>query len=148
MSEGNNFDVNKAVDDMKKDRHLGLSVIGFAAAIVGLFLPWYSFSIFGITNSVSPGLNSTGLLIAIAAVIGGGAALNVMNKDQKQMRTVAVVAAGVALLVIIANYPDDSLGSFVGVSLGYWLTLVGAGVALFASLMKKKSSEKPAAPVQ
>ena len=130
MAEAKGFDVNKAMDDMKKNRKLAIAVSGFAATIIGLFLPWYEASVFGVRISSSPGLNSTGLLILIAAVIGGGAVLNVLNKDVKQMRTVALVAAAFAVLIVLANYPDNNLGSLVSVSLGYWLCAAGSIAAL------------------
>ena len=137
MSDTKSFDINQAMTDMKKNKKLALSVGGFAAAILGLFLPWYEASVFGVRISSSPGLNSTGLLIAIAAVIGGGAMLNVMHKDVKQMRTFAIVSAVVVALVVFANYPDSELGSLVSVSVGYWLCAAGSVAALVGVLTNK-----------
>lgn len=137
MSEVKGFDTSRAIEDIKKDNKLALTVAGFAATIVGLFIPWYEASVFGVRISSSPGLNSTGLLIAIAAVIGGGAVLNVLNKDAKQMRNVAIVSAVFSALIILTNYPDSELGSLVSVSLGYWLCAAGAAAALAGLLLKK-----------
>ena len=92
---------------------------------------------FGVRISSAPGLNSTGLLVAIASVVGGGAALNVLDKDVKQMRTVVMVSAIVAALVVLTNYPDDDLGSLVSVGIGYWLSAIGAIGAVVGSLQKK-----------
>ncbi|HEX9595150.1 MAG TPA: hypothetical protein VF996_03420 [Candidatus Saccharimonadales bacterium] len=146
MAESKGFDINRAMEDIKKDKKLALAVGGFSATIVGLFLPWYEASVFGVRISSSPGLNSTGLLITIAAVVGGGAVLNVMNKDTKQMRTFALVSAAVAALVVFANYPDSELGSLVSVSLGYWLSLAGAVAALAGSYMQKAAGRTPTLP--
>ena len=137
MAESKGFDINRAMDDMKKNNKLALAVGGFAASLVGLFLPWYEASVFGVRISSSPGLNSTGLLIAIAAVVGAGAVLNVMDKDAKQMRTFAIVSAVVAALVVFANYPDSGLGSLVSVSMGYWLCAAGSVAALVGVLTNK-----------
>lgn len=147
MSEGNSFDVNQAMADMKKDRKLGLAVLGFLATIVGLFLPWYEAGVFGVRISSSPGLNGTGFFILILAVVGGGAVLNVMNQDKKQMRTVALATSALILLIVLSNYPDNDLGSLVSVSLGYWLSLAGAVAALVGSYMQKAAGRTPTAPV-
>lgn len=137
MSEENKgFDFNKSLDEVKKDRNLGLTVGGLVVAFVSLFLPWYSFDFFTVSNSYSPGLSDDGLIIAILAVVGVGAALNVMNKEAKTMKTVAMVAALLALLVVISNYPDSEAAAVVSTGLGYWLALLSTIAAAFGSVMK------------
>lgn len=137
MAESKSFSVSEAIEQIKKDRTLALVVGGFALALIGLFFPWYEANVFGVRISSAPGLNSTGLLVAIASVVGGGAALNVLDKDVKQMRTVVMVSAIVAALVVLTNYPNDDLGSLVSVGIGYWLSAVGAIAAVVGSLQKK-----------
>ncbi len=141
MAESEKFDASKVVDQLKKDRMLALGVGGAAATVVGLFLPWYSVSIFGISRSVSPGLNSTGILLLLCAVAAAGAALNVMNQEKKMMTTVGLIAGVVALLIVFSNYPDSGLGSYVKTGIGFWLTAAGAVAMTVHAAMKMKNSK-------
>lgn len=140
MSKDKGFDVNQVMEDMKKDRNLAMEVVGFVAAIVALFLPWYSAGLFGVTITSSPGLNSTGFLILVLSVVGGGAALNVMRQEKDQAKLFALVAAVLVLLIVVSNYPDSSLGSLVKVKIGYWLALLGSISATVGAVMKKRES--------
>ena len=136
------FDVNKAVDEVKKDRNLMLTVGGAALVIISVFLPWYEVGFGGFSVSTSPGLNSTGLFLVILSVVAAGAALNVLKQDAKQMRVVAIVAGALALLVVFSNWPDSELGSLVTISLGYWAALVGSVATVAGGVMKYMGANK------
>ena len=146
MSESSGFDVNKVVDDLKKDRQLAIIVGSFAVLIISLFLPWYEVGAFGFSaGSVSPGLDGPGLLLVILSVLGAGAALNVMNQDRRTMWIATLVIAVLAALRVLTEYPDSELGAVVDVSFGYWLSLAAPIVAgVFAGM--KLQGKKPAAP--
>jgi len=131
MSENKSFDASKALDEIKKDRNLSIIAGGALAVIVGLFLPWYSITVFGISTSISPGLNSTGILLALFSLAAVAASLNVLKHSKKSSRTIAVVLAALAVLVMLNNWPDTNLGVAVSTGVGYWLGLVGS-VALLA----------------
>jgi len=116
---------------------------GALAVIIGLFLPWYSASGFGIRVSSSPGLNGTGFLLLIFSVVAVGASLNVMKQDKKNMITLTVVMAVLAVLIMLNNWPDKNLGSAVSTGIGYWLSLAGSASMLVGSgMIMKESKEK------
>jgi hypothetical protein len=136
MSEENkSFDLNKSIEKVKADRNLAMTVVGLLAAFVALFLPWYQFEFFAVSQTVSPGLDGDGLLITILAVVGIGAALNVLNQDAKNMRVVALVASILVLLIVFANNSDSSVASVVSTSYGWWLALLGGISATIGSFM-------------
>ena len=141
MSENNSFDAGRVVDQIKKDRNLTLIAGGAVAVIVGLFLPWYTISFLSVSSSVSPGLNGTGMLLMIFSVVSLAAALNVLNKDKKQMATASIVAGVLALLVMLNNWPDSDLSGAVSTGIGYWLGLAGSVAIVAGSAMAYKSSQ-------
>lgn len=141
MSENNSFDAGRAVDQIKKDKNLTIIAGGAVAVIVGLFLPWYTISFLSVSSSVSPGLNGTGMLLMIFSVVSLAAALNVFNKDKKQMAIVSIVAGVLALLVMLNNLPDDDLSGAVSTGIGYWLGLAGSIAIVVGSALAYKSSQ-------
>jgi hypothetical protein len=141
MSDNNSFDAGKAVDQIKKDRNLTIIAGGAVAVIVGLFLPWYTVSFLSVSSSVSPGLNSTGMLLLIFSVVSLAAGLNVLNKDKKQMSIASIVAGVLALLVMLNNWPDSDLSGAVSTGIGYWLGLAGSVAIVAGSAMAYKSAQ-------
>lgn len=131
------FNFNEATEQIKQDRNLALIVGGFAATLLGLFFPWYEIGIFGNVIKYSPGLGDFGLVVAAACIVGGGAALNVLDKDAKQMKNVVLGSAIVAAFFVLTNYPDSDLDSFNGVGIGYWLSAVGV-VATVVGVLRKR----------
>ncbi len=141
MSDNNSFDAGKAVDQIKKDRNLTIIAGGAVAVIVGLFLPWYTVSFLSVSSSVSPGLNSTGMLLLIFSVVSLAAGLNVLNKDKKQMSIASIVGGVLALLVMLNNWPDSDLSGAVSTGIGYWLGLAGSVAIVAGSAMAYKSAQ-------
>jgi len=134
------FDANKAIDQIKADRNLTVTAAGAVALIVGLFLPWYSINSI-INVSYSPGLNSTGFLLIIAAIVAVGASLNVMNMDKKTMAITSVGASVVATLLMLNDWPSSGLGGTLSVGIGYWLALAGA-IAMTVGAIMHMQAEK------
>ena len=133
--ESKGFDLNKSIEKVKADRNLGMTVVGLLVAFVALFLPWYQFEFFAVSQTVSPGLDGDGLLITVLAAVGVGAALNVLNKDAKTMRAVAMVASLLVLLIVFANNTDSDVAGVVSTSYGWWLALLGGLSASVGSVM-------------
>jgi len=141
MSDNTGFDAGKAVEQIKKDRNLTIIAGGAVAVVVGLFLPWYTISFLSVSSSVSPGLNSTGILLLIFSVVALASGLNVLNKDKKQMSIVSIVAGVLALLVMLNNWPDSDLSGAVSTGIGYWLGLAGSVAIIAGSAMAYKVSQ-------
>ena len=135
MADSNGFDADKAMENIKKDRNLQMIVGGAVALIVGMFLPWVSVDT-GFFDVSANGFDANGIFPLILAVVAVGAALNVMNRDKKQMAMVALVASGLGALIVLIDWPSD-LDGFDGVSigLGYYLTLLAALVMTAGSFM-------------
>ncbi|MDX1765751.1 MAG: hypothetical protein R3313_02240 [Candidatus Saccharimonadales bacterium] len=129
MADSKQFDPNKAMEDIKKDRNLALIAGGAAVLLVGMFLPWVSVEAAFLDYSAN-GFDANGWFPVILAVVAVAAALNVMNQDKKTMAIVALVASGLGALIVLLDWPDtsDTLG-VVSVGLGYYLSLAG-GVAM------------------
>jgi len=149
MSESNSFDVSKVADRLKNDRNLMLIVIGFAAALVGNYLPWYSFEFLGVSATLN-GSDANGILLVIIAVLGVAAALNVLGRAAKEAWITTVVIGAVGLLSVINDYPSGSgANEFGSIGIGYWLSLAGVGLATAVAAMKLKENaaggSKPAA---
>lgn len=135
MANTKGFDFNKAVDQVKGDKNLMIMTAGAAAVIVGLFLPWYSISFLGINTSISPGLNSTGFILAVFSLVAVAAGLNVLNKNKKNMAVLAIVMGVLAALVMFNNWPGEELGGLVETGIGYWFGLAGAVAVVAGSVM-------------
>ncbi|HIA92044.1 TPA: hypothetical protein EYO12_02915 [Candidatus Saccharibacteria bacterium] len=132
-----NFDFDKTVESIKKDRNLMLLVGGAAALIVGLFLPWASASAGFISFSVN-GFDANGALPLILAALAVVAGLNLMNQKTKTMWAVALGASALALLMVLVDWPsDDGLG-VVSIGVGYYLSLAGSLAMTAGSGMKFK----------
>ena len=146
MSENNSFDPSKAMDQIKGDRNLTITAAGAVAVIIGIFLPWYSIEIFGISTSASPGLSdSTGILLLVFSVVAVAAGLNVMNQNKKNMAILSVVMGVLCLLIMLNNWPDSELGEFVSTGIGYWLSLAGSIAIIAGSAMGMQAGKSPAA---
>ena len=129
MAKSDDFSVEKAVEQIKGRKNLQFLAGGGAAAIVGLFLPWYSFEFFGISSSVSPGLDGDGLLIALLLLGALAFGLNVFKRPQSQTRMIALILAGLATLTVIMDWPDSDVNDLVSVGIGYYVSLAGSIVA-------------------
>ncbi|HVZ96924.1 MAG TPA: hypothetical protein VG847_08625 [Chitinophagaceae bacterium] len=109
---------------MNKQRKFVLiaSVVG----IISMFLPWFSISVFGYTQSVN-GMHGWGTLAFICFLVTGGIAfLGDQTKNiEKNMWLIVLVAGLVALIIAITRYFDVS-DSIMGSSLvGFGLYIAG-----------------------
>lgn len=148
MSENKSFDFGKAVEQIKGERNLTIVAAGAAALIIGLFLPWYSVEFFGLSTSMTPGLNSTGVLLIIFALAAVAASLNVLKQTEKNMKIIAIVAGVLAALVMLNNWPNTELGSAVSTGIGYWLGLVGSVAMIAGSAMRFNATDQSSKPTE
>jgi peptidoglycan/LPS O-acetylase OafA/YrhL len=121
---------------MNKQRKFVLiaSVIG----IISMFLPWYSISLLGYTQSVN-GMHGWGVLAFICFIVCGGLAyLGDQTKNlDKNMWLVVLVAGLIALIIAITEFFNASnsiMGSsFVG--FGLYISGIAAIVVLASAYM-------------
>ncbi len=134
----NKFDYKKGLEEVKSDRNKLASSCGALAVILGLFLPWYSISIFGSSVSASPGLgNGTGILLLLLSVATVGAMLNVLKQDKKNMVIVSIVTSVLAALIMLNNWPDSVIRDAGAVGIGYWLGLAGSFAMVAGAVLNK-----------
>ncbi len=126
MADSKQFDANKAMDDIKKDRNLMLIAGGAVVLLIGMFLPWITVDSSLIDISAN-GFDANGVFPVILAVVAIAAALNVMNQNKKTMAIVALATSALGALIVLLDWPsgDDLLG-VVTVGIGYYISLAGA----------------------
>lgn len=127
------------------------ALAAFAAVlgIIGMFLPWWSFSAYGFSTSVGGGGRSalTGLLcIIVLAIIfsdkivsmvsqsSGGSSttnqLSSLNNMVKSFSNIILLIIGLIILVVALD-SFGALGSYQGI--GLWLTII-AGLGIIGSV--------------
>ncbi|HUZ59773.1 MAG TPA: hypothetical protein VMU83_13440 [Hanamia sp.] len=126
---------------MNKQRKFVL--ISAAVGFISMFLPWFSFSMMGYSQSVN-GMHDKGILVFLCFVATGVIAY--MNGDQtknldKTMWAVTLLAGAIALLITIWYYSQAS-GSIMGSSfIGFGLYIAAiASIGILASAYIFRSS--------
>lgn len=146
MSQGKGFDPNKAIDQIKADRNLTIIAAGAAAVVIGIFLPWYSIDFLGFSTSASPGLgDGTGILLLVFAVGALASSLNVLNQEKRMTSIAALVMGVLATLIMLNNWPDNTLGDVVSIGIGYWLSLAGSLALVAGSVMRMQGAKAQSA---
>ncbi|MCA9349097.1 hypothetical protein KC878_03055 [Candidatus Saccharibacteria bacterium] len=134
------FDVNKLVGQVKSDKFLMAVVVGAAALLVGLFLPWVSVDT-ELFKSSANGFDADGgiILVLLAATVAGS--LNLVEKQRRNLLLGAGATSVLALIIVLTDWPDTSLGfGVVNTGLGFYLSLIAAGVmtAGVAMMLKRE----------
>lgn len=125
---------------MSKQRKFVL--IAALAGVIGMFLPWYSYSIFGAKGSIN-GMHGNGILVFICFVVAGVMAyLGDQTKNMASTSWIVTLISG-ALAVIIVGWniiksSDYGLGS--SMSFGIYLAAIAA-VGVVASAFLFRSPE-------
>jgi hypothetical protein len=122
---------------MNKQRKFVL--IAALAGIIGMFLPWYSFSLFGTYASIN-GMHGNGILVFICFIVTGVIAY--MDDQTKNLSStswiITLLCGALATLIMIWNIiqsGDYGFGS--SMSFGIYLTVLAAiGVLLAAFLFR------------
>lgn len=120
---------------MSKQRKFVL--IAALAGVVGMFLPWYSFSIFGATGSVN-GMHNNGIIAFICfAVAGVMAYLGDQTKTLPSTSWIVTLICG-ALAVIIVGwniFRSGDLGLGSSMTFGIYLAGIAAVGVVAAAFM-------------
>ncbi len=116
-------------------------LIAAAVGVISMFLPWFSVSMLGMSQSVN-GMHGWGVLGFFCFVIAGLVALygNQKTNLDKTMWMLSMILGLVPLLIVIFTYTDAS-GSFMGTEfIGFGMYLSGiAAIAVIASAWLFKS---------
>jgi hypothetical protein len=120
---------------MSKQRKFVL--IAALAGVIGMFLPWYRFSIFGVSSSIN-GMHNNGIIVFICFVVAGVMAyLGDQTKTLSPTSWIVTLICG-ALAVLIVGWNmvksgDYGLGS--GMSFGIYLAALAAVGVVAAAFM-------------
>ena len=122
---------------MNKQRKFVL--LAALAGVIGMFLPWYSFSIFGATGSVN-GMHGNGVLVFICFIVAGIMAyLGEQTKTLPSTSWIVTLISG-ALAVIIVGWNiirSNDYGFGSSMSIGIYLAAIAAvGVVAAAFLYR------------
>ena len=122
---------------MSKQRKFVL--IAALAGVIGMFLPWYSFSIFGASGSIN-GMHGNGILVFICfAVAGVMAYLGDQTKNLTSTSWIVTLICGtIAVLFVVWNIfksSDYGLGSSMTFGI-YLAALAAVGVVAAAFLFR------------
>jgi crotonobetainyl-CoA:carnitine CoA-transferase CaiB-like acyl-CoA transferase len=122
---------------MSKQRKFVL--IAALAGVIGMFLPWYSFSIFGASGSIN-GMHGNGILVFICfAVAGVMAYLGDQTKNLTSTSWIVTLICGaIAVLIVVWNIfksSDYGLGSSMTFGI-YLAALAAVGVVAAAFLFR------------
>jgi len=115
-----------------------IGLIGGVIAAVGVFLPWVSASGFGITVTADGSGSSEGKLIMLGGVLAIIGALAVLATSMKSLGYLVPLGGLVGILGWIWGAADVGFGNLSSLSYGFWICLVGAILALVATLGVKK----------
>ena len=156
MAKLQKFDAAKAVEQVKKDKRLMLVMGGGILLLIGMFLPWITID-FGDTGGILGsslnrslnGLDANSFFPIILLVVAAASALNVANQSKKNAYLGSIIAAGLAFLIVLIDWPDTggTLGS-VSIGIGYYLSFVGSAARtvgaglLFKDNMKSDTDNK------
>jgi len=122
---------------MSKQRKFVL--IAALAGVIGMFLPWYSFSIFGASGSIN-GMHGNGILVFICfAVAGVMAYLGDQTKTLPSTSWIVTLICGaLAVIIVVWNIirsSDYGLGSSMSFGI-YIAALAAVGVVAAAFLFR------------
>ena len=120
---------------MSKQRKFVL--IAALAGIVGMFLPWYSFSIFGASGSIS-GMHGNGILVFICfAVAGVMAYLGDQTKTLPSTSWIITLICGaLAMIIVVWNiFRSSDFGFGSSMSIGIFLAALAAIGVVGAAFM-------------
>ena len=125
---------------MSKQRKFVL--IAALAGVIGMFLPWYSYSVFGASASIN-GMHGNGILVFICfAVAGVMAYLGDQTKTLPSTSWIVTLICG-ALAVIIVGWnimKSSDYGLGASMSVGIYLAAIAAvGVVAAAFLFRSPS---------
>ena len=143
--------LNNVAGDFKKSVNsakggMGLPIIlGLAGAVVALisvFLPFVTVSIFGYSQSVSLIQSGFwGILALVCAVAAGAFAF--LNGGKLSLFGLIVSAVGVLVEIIeIISIKSNQLGSMYSVGIGAWLGIIGFAVAAVGCFLLMKNNKK------
>ena len=126
---------------MNKQRKFVL--IAALAGVIGMFLPWYSFSIFGASGSIN-GMHGNGILVFICfAVAGVMAYLGDQTKNLSSTSWIVTLICGaIAILIVIWNIfksSDYGLGS--SMTFGIYLSALAAVGVIAAAFMFRSPTD-------
>lgn len=124
--------------------------VALGAVVIGAFLPWVraSAGIFSVTRA---GIDGDGVLTLVLAAIGG--VLFAALRAQRQAAIAPLVTGTIALAIgaydladVTSKAHDLARTSFVSASAGagLYLTVVGAAVAVVASIVALRRASRPA----
>ncbi len=126
---------------MNKQRKYVL--IAALAGIIGMFLPWYSFSIFGASASIN-GMHDNGILVFICFVVAGVMAY--LGDQTKNLSStswiVTLICGALAVLIVVWNvfrFSDYGLGS--SMTFGIYLSALAAIGVVAAAFMFRSPTD-------
>ncbi|MDB5221964.1 MAG: hypothetical protein JWN83_631 [Chitinophagaceae bacterium] len=126
---------------MSKQRKFVL--IAALAGVIGMFLPWYSFSIFGASGSIN-GMHGNGILVFICfAVAGVMAYLGDQTKTLPSTSWIITLICGaLATLIVVWNIIKSSdYGFGSSMSLGIYLAALAAIGVVAAAFMFRSPTD-------
>lgn len=127
---------------MSKQRKFVL--ISAAVGLISMFLPWFSFSVLGFTQSAN-GMHGWGVLGFFCFIIAGLIALygNQKKNIDKSLWMLTLIAGAIPLLIVVIYYVKSSGNEIMGtefIGFGAYLCAI-ASVALVGSAFLFKSPE-------
>ena len=120
---------------MNKQRKFVL--IAALAGVIGMFLPWYSFSIFGASGSIN-GMHGNGILVFICfAVAGVMAYLGDQTKNLSSTSWIVTLICGaIAVLIVMWNiFRSSDYGFGSSMTFGIYLAALAAVGVVAAAFM-------------
>lgn len=119
-----------------------VTLVGAVLTIVSIFLNWYSYDFFETAITIKPWEADTGKLLLVAGLLAAFFGYMAVQKAKKGMAVGALVMGIIVLLVVFANYPDDSIWAGTQIEMGYWLTLAGGLITVVGSVVEMKEIKK------
>lgn len=119
-----------------------VTLVGAVLTIVSIFFNWYSFDFLDTAITLKPWEVGTGKLLLVAGLLAGFFGYMAVQKVKKGMAIGALVMGVIILLVVFANYPDDSILEGIKIEMGYYLTLAGGLVTVVGSIVEMKEIKK------
>jgi len=122
------------VKNMEKNTLLIIGLVGGIIAAVGVFLPWFSASGFGITVTANGFDSNEGKVVVLGGVLALIGALAALATTMKSLGYLVPIGGLVAILGWIWGAADVGFGNLTSLSYGFWACLVGAVLALIGTL--------------
>ena len=126
---------------MNKQRKFVL--IAALAGVIGMFLPWYSFSIFGASGSIN-GMHGNGILVFICfAVAGVMAYLGDQTKNLSSTSWIVTLICGaIAVLIVMWNiFRSSDYGFGSSMTFGIYLAALAAVGVVAAAFMFRSPTD-------